>query len=161
MKRILFAIIALISVNQASFGQSCVGTQTLTSTPPPSGNGTYFSGTTVTFCYSATDYAQNVADWICGVVPTFGPGWDLSTLTPVSASPSCDLQGNWAWYPTCTGTASGLTFGPGFYYDSPAGSTSGTLDGIPGNNFGDNCQTLHGLLFLYSGASMYLSSKWH
>jgi len=141
MKRSLLIFVSLLFFNTTLFGQptGCIGSQTLTSTPPPSGNGTYFSGTTVTFCYSVTDYAQNVADWIAGVVPTFGPGWDLSTLTPVSASPSCDGQGVWGWYTSCTGTASGLSFGPGFYYDSPAGSVSGTLDGIPGNNFGDNC----------------------
>ncbi len=141
MKKILLVIVGLICFQFASWGQACIGSQTLTATPLPSGNGTYFSGTTVTFCYTAVNYAQNTADWICGVVPTFGPGWDLTTLTPVSAAASCDGQGNWAWYTNCTGTASGQSFGPGFYYDSPAGSVSGTLDGIPGNNFGDNCQT--------------------
>lgn len=142
MKKILLAVLVLFSLfSEKAIAQPCVGSETLTSSPPPSANGTYYPGTVVTFCYTVTDYAQSVADWFCGAVPTLGPGWDLNTLTPVSAPASCDGQGVWGWYTSCTGTASGLTFGPGFYYDSPAGSTSGTLDGIPGNNFGDNCQT--------------------
>lgn len=142
MKRTLLLVVSLLSFNTTLVGQlvSCIGSQSLTATPPPNAAGAYAPGTTVTFCYSVTDYAQSVADWIAGIHPTFGPGWDMTTLVPISASPSCDGQGNWAWYTSCTGTASGITYGPGFYYDSPAGSVSGTLDGIPGNNFGDNCQ---------------------
>ncbi|MBK8874747.1 MAG: gliding motility-associated C-terminal domain-containing protein [Bacteroidetes bacterium] len=134
----LFAVLFLLS--HASFSQlvPCIGTQSLTATPPPNAAGAYAPGTVVTYCYSVTDYAQSVADWIAGIHPTFGPGWDLTTLIPISASPSCDGQGNWAWYTSCTGTASGITYGPGFYYDTPAGGPG--LDGIPGNNFGDNCQ---------------------
>jgi hypothetical protein len=139
MKKTLLTLVVTLIFLNAVRGQACVGTESLTATPPPSANGTYYPGTVVTFCYTVTDYAQNGVDWLCGAVPTLGAGWDLSTLTPVSAPASCDGQGNWAWYTSCTSTASGNTFGPGFYYDSPAGSTSGTLDGIPGNNYGDNC----------------------
>src|SRR5688572_1077376 len=141
MKKALLTLVVTLIFLHSVRGQACVGSESLTATPPPSANGTYYPGTVVTFCYTVTDYAQNGVDWFCGAVPTLGPGWDLSTLQPISAPASCDGQGNWAWYTSCTGTASGLTFGPGFYYDSPAGSTSGTLDGIPGNNFGDNCPT--------------------
>ncbi len=141
MKRSLLTFLILLFINTTSFSQGagCIGSQTLTATPPPNPAGAYAPGTTVTYCYSVTNYAQNVADWIAGIHPTFGSGWDLTTLIPISSSPSCDGQGNWAWYTSCTGTASAITYGPGFYYDSPAGSPAGTLDGIPGNNFGDNC----------------------
>jgi gliding motility-associated-like protein len=97
-------------------------------------------GTTVTFCYTLTNYAQTNADWIAGFAITLGPGWDASSLAPLTPPNSCDGQGTWDWYSSCTGTASGITWGPGFYYDTPAGSPNFSLDGIPGNNFGDNCQ---------------------
>ena len=113
MIKSLRLLAALILLSQASFSQlvPCIGTQSLTATPPPNAAGAYAPGTTVTYCYSVTDYAQSVADWIAGIHPTFGPGWDLSTLIPISSSPSCDGQGNWAWYTSCTGTASGITYG--------------------------------------------------
>lgn len=136
--RALIALLFLVNVANAQL-ITCTGSQSLVANPAPNAAGAYAPGTTVTFCYTVTDYAQTVADWICGIHPTFGPGWDLTTLQPVSPSASCDGQGTWGWYTSCTGTASGQTFGPGFYYDSPAGSPNGNADGIPGNNFGDNC----------------------
>lgn len=140
MKKLVLLLFALLTLGQAN-AQTCIGSAVITPNPAPFDSaGHYLNGTVVTFCVSITDYAQTGVDWLCGVVPVLGPGWDLSTLAPVSAAPSCDGQGNWSWYPTCTSTNSGLTFGPGFFYDTPAGATSGTLDGIPGNNYGDNCQ---------------------
>jgi gliding motility-associated-like protein len=112
----------------------------MTANPVPAGNNTYVVGTTVTFCYTLTNYAQTNADWIAGFAITLGPGWDANSLTPLTPPTSCDGQGTWDWYTSCTGTASGITWGPGFYYDTPAGSPNFALDGIPGNNFGDNCQ---------------------
>jgi gliding motility-associated-like protein len=96
-------------------------------------------GTVVTFCYTVSNYAQNGADWLAGITPIIGPAWVPGSLQPVTAAPSCDGLGTWAWYPSCFGTASGVTSGPGFYYDTPSGSPGGVADGIPGNNFGDNC----------------------
>lgn len=143
MKKIILFIF-LAALMQQSIAQTgpCVGSASITANPPPdSTTGCYGGGVTVTFCVSITDYAQSGIDWICGVTPTLGPGWDLATLVPVSPSPSCDGQGVWAWFPSCTSLppGSGLTWGPGFYYDSPANSPTGTIDGIAGNNFGDNC----------------------
>ncbi|MFM7053971.1 MAG: gliding motility-associated C-terminal domain-containing protein [Bacteroidota bacterium] len=112
----------------------------MTASPAPAGNNTYVVGTTVTFCYTLTNYAQSGADWIAGFAITLGPGWDPTSLTPLTPPNSCDGQGTWDWYTSCTGTASGTTWGPGFYYDTPAGSPAFVADGIPGNNFGDNCQ---------------------
>ena len=115
----------------------CLSSSTLTATPPPTG-GYYDPGTAVTFCYTVDEYVQQNANWFHGIVPDFGAGWDLSTLTTV-APPSCDLTGVWGWYPSVTSTATGLTVGPGFFYDSPGGATPPLLDGNPGNNYGDNC----------------------
>lgn len=142
MKR-LYAFIVILLLNvQTVFSQSgpCIGSQSLTASPAPTANGTYFSNTVVTFCYTVSNYSQTSAEWLCGVVPSFGPGWDLSTLQPVSAPPSCDGLGYWGWFPSCNSTASGSNWGPGFFYDTPSGSPGGAIDSIPGNNFGDNCQ---------------------
>ncbi|MCB9233423.1 MAG: gliding motility-associated C-terminal domain-containing protein [Bacteroidia bacterium] len=109
----------------------CVVAQSMTANPPPVG-GVYGPGVTVNFCFTVTDYTQQSANWFHGLVPTFGAGWDLSTLSVVPAA-SCDQSGNWAWYTSCTSTATSLVVGPGFFYDRTP------LDGIPGNNYGDNC----------------------
>lgn len=142
MKKILTILLTLLLISAAGTlrAQPCIGSQSITATPAPNPGNVYFPGTVVTFCYTVSNYSQTGADWLAGIVPTLGPAWDASTIQPVSAAASCDGQGVWGWYGSCTGTASGTTWGPGFYYDSPAGSTSGTLDGIPGNNYGDNCQ---------------------
>jgi gliding motility-associated-like protein len=126
--------------NNVSAQAPCIGSQSMTASPVPAGNNTYVVGTTVTFCYTLTNYAQSGADWIAGFAITLGPGWDPASLTPLTPPSSCDGQGAWDWYTSCTGTASGSTWGPGFYYDTPAGSPNFSVDGIPGNNFGDNCQ---------------------
>jgi hypothetical protein len=158
MKRILTLILFFCFTTIYTFSQTgpCIGSSTVTISPPPdSTTGCYSAGTTVTVCVTINDYAQSGVDWLCGVVPVLGPGWDSTTLAPVSTSPSCDGQGNWAWYTTCTSTNSGITFGAGFFYDSPAGSPLGTLDGIPGNNYGDNCQ-VYSWVFCFQVTSVSL-----
>ncbi|MFN5324533.1 MAG: gliding motility-associated C-terminal domain-containing protein [Bacteroidota bacterium] len=134
-------IVVSILISVSGYAQSpCVGSQSMTASPAPAGNNTYVVGTTVTFCYTLSNYAQTNADWIAGFAITLGPGWDPNSLAPLTPPTSCDGQGTWDWYTSCTGTASGITWGPGFYYDTPAGSPNFSADGIPGNNFGDNCQ---------------------
>jgi gliding motility-associated-like protein len=137
--RSLLLLIAL-SLPLKIFSQNCIGSSSITITPSPGASGCYPAGTTVTVCVSITNYSQGGINWIHGIVVSLGPGWDPSTLAPVSASPSCDGQGVWGWFTSCTSTNTGQTFGPGFYYDTPLGSTTGVIDGIPGNNYGDNCQ---------------------
>lgn len=115
----------------------CVIQSNLTATPPPV-NGSYPAGQLVNFCYTISDYNQTSANWLHGIVPTFGPGWDMSTFTPVSAT-NCSGAGTWNWYNTnITSSATGNVSGPGFYYESNLGNPSGLTDGNPGNNFGDN-----------------------
>lgn len=136
----LLLVIVLFAASHGSYAQNCIGSSAITITPSPNPQtGCYPVNTTVTVCVSITNYSQGGVNWIHGIVVSLGPGWNASTLAPVSASPSCDGQGVWGWYTSCTSTNTGQTFGPGFYYDTPAGSTTGVIDGIPGNNFGDNC----------------------
>lgn len=115
----------------------CVIQSSLDATPPPV-NGTYPAGQLVTFCYTISDYNQTSANWLHGVIPTFGPGWDMSTFTP-SPVTDCSGSGSWNWYSgNITSTATGAVSGPGFYYESALGNALAVVDGNPGNNFGDN-----------------------
>lgn len=115
----------------------CVIQSSLTATPPPV-NGSYAAGQTVQFCYTITDFNQTSANWLHGIVPTFGPGWNLSTLVPTPPA-NCSGSGSWGWYSTnVTSSATGNVNGPGFYYESPWGNPFNINDGNPGNNFGDN-----------------------
>lgn len=103
------------------------------SSPPPQ-NGTYASGQTVNFCFTVERWnTTGTIEWLHAVTFDIGPGWDLSSLVP-TPPPSCDGNGRWDWYDSWTSSQTGLTFGPGFAYDSGSG---GPFDGNPGNNWGD------------------------
>ena len=122
----------------------CVLAANLDATPPPV-NGQYQPNTQVTFCYSLTSYQQTSANWLHGIIPTFGPGWDVSTFTPLTTTTvggananTCGGNGTWSWYNTnVTSSATGGVTGPGFYFETAAGNAIGAVDGNPGNNFGD------------------------
>lgn len=117
--------------------QGCVIQSALNVNPPPQ-NGIYLAGQTVNFCLNITGFNPTSANWLHAVIPTFGPGWDTSTI---SSSPpqSCSGNGTWGWYnQQITSSASGFTTGPGFFYETSAGNSSGVVDNNPGNNFGDN-----------------------
>ncbi len=117
--------------------QGCVIQSSFTAVPPPT-NGTYTAGQTVTFCYTVTNYNQTSINWLHGIVPSFGAGWDMSTLV-TNPPVSCSGQGTWSWYNTnVTSTSTGNVTGPGFYFESALGNVGGVTDGNPGNNFGDN-----------------------
>ena len=72
-------VLLFVLTNLISFSQPCLISDVLKVMP-------------VKFCYTIT-YWENVNyNYLLGVVPTFGPGWDVSTLTPVRT--------------TCNGTCS-------------------------------------------------------
>ena len=119
-----------LSVNNNNDCNKCNQLSSLTVSPLPV-NGTYLPNTTVNFCYTVSKYNQVSANWFHGMIPTFGCGWDLATMTR-TPSTSCSTNGSWLWFNSCTSSASGVTTGPGFYYDYTASP------GAPGNNFGDN-----------------------
>lgn len=111
----------------------CILGDALTVNPQPV-NGTYQPGQVITFCYQITEFSQENTNWLHGVVPVFGAGWDLSTLA-VLPPPTCDNGlGGWFWInnvPTPDGPQSGFWF-DGDLFNPP--------DGDPTNNYGDNCQ---------------------
>lgn len=130
--RQLALIAALSAATGGAVAQSCLGTYTFTASPLPV-NGQYQCGQTVTFCINITNWTTTNANWIHGVVPVLGPGWDASTLTPTVTSPTQGgSAGTWGWFPVCSGTAGTAIgpVGPGFFFDL-------NNDGNPGNNFGD------------------------
>ncbi|MEO8591261.1 MAG: gliding motility-associated C-terminal domain-containing protein [Flavobacteriales bacterium] len=112
--------------------QPCLVNFTFTAAPPPVG-GVYQSGQAVTFCVTISNWNTTNANWLHGVVPQFGSGWDQSTM--VTAPPPATQGGSggtWGWFPIDNGTAGTAVgpVGPGWFFDLDN-------DGTPGNNFGD------------------------
>lgn len=112
---------------------ACLNSYTFTASPLPV-NGTYECGQTVNFCFTVTNWTQQNSNWFHGLSIALGPGWDASTLTPVSAPPPCQGTGSWDWYASVTGTGNNNIGpqGPGWFFNTGA-------PGNPGNNYGDNC----------------------
>jgi gliding motility-associated-like protein len=111
----------------------CLNASTFTASPLPV-NGMYNPGQVVSFCYHISQYTQVNTNWLHGIQLNFGSGWNIGSLT-TSPPASCAGNGTWAYYPGgCTGSATGVHYGPGFYFNYTA-----PADGNPGNNFGDNC----------------------
>lgn len=114
----------------------CITNASLSVTPPPI-NGNYQNGTQVTFCFTIDGYNQQTTNWLSAVVPTFGPGWDMTTLTPGAPPAAIGGAGTWIWTNNVTSTATGLTVPDwGWYFDLDN-------DGNPGNNFGDSQYNNH------------------
>ena len=125
----------------------CIVEDILVTSPPPmsdpftGGNPTYFPGQVIEFCYTIENYdgglAENNNNWMHGVVPLFGPGWDQTTLIPVGQpEPVNDLDGEWIWTDNVVGENSGnLVVNPGWWFDAASGG--GALNGNPGDNYGD------------------------
>ena len=111
---------------------NCLVGSTMTVNPLPV-NGMYTAGQTVNFCFHVSNYTTINTNWLHGVQLTFGAGWNLASLTTTSP-PACQGYGYWAYYPGgCTSTATGVHFGPGFYFEDVTGANN------PADNFGDYC----------------------
>ena len=126
---------------------TCGQRQGILQASPAPVNGSYEAGQTVQFCYEVTNWDPgNSLEWLHSIQVAFAPGWDLSTLAPSPPSACSAPAGQWAWYDSWESCMSGAVFGPGFAYDSSLGLLcpgGNTLDGNPGNNFGDGpCGTL-------------------
>jgi len=132
--RTILILVAVFGSMAQVLAQPCATGFQLSTSPLPQ-NGTYNCGQTVTFCLTVTGWNSTNANWFHGVSATFGPGWNLSTLTPGPPPPTCGGSGGtWGWYNAVQGTA-GTNIGqqgPGFFFDL-------NNDGVPGNNFGDFC----------------------
>lgn len=118
-----------------SIDEICIFGQSLTAIPSPV-LGTYGPNQAVTFCLTVDGYNANAVDWLHGIVPEFGSGWDVSTITGTISPPTCESgNGYWAWYNTMingTGDNSPGPVGPGFFFEKTPGENN------PANNFGDS-----------------------
>jgi hypothetical protein len=127
----LFVVILFVFITYFSYSQ-CNGTQSFTLTPPPS-SGTYLPGQTVTMCYTMNGYTQAGTNWIEGFDLTLGAGW--ASVTPQTSPANCGgaaTGGQWVWKTSVTSTTTPIvTVGPGYFFDL-------TVDGNPGNDFGDS-----------------------
>jgi len=105
---------------------NCLTTASITAIPAPV-NGTYQAGQTVQICFTVDGFTQVAQNWLHGIEYTFGPGWDLATLTSIPSAecpydptpgPGNLGSGTWAWYNSVTSGATGITHGPGFFFDN-------------------------------------------
>lgn len=126
---LLFLLLPMLS-----FGQ-CVLDDNVTAAPLPAG-GTYQPGQTITFTYTINAYQGLSVNWLHGIVPTLGPGWNAATLIAAGLPTNATGTGIWLWSTNVTSSATGnIVAGPGWFYDTPSGGPA--LDGDPGNNWGD------------------------
>jgi gliding motility-associated-like protein len=75
------------------------------------------------------------SNWLEGFGLTLGSGWVTINPTLPPNDAEGDASGTWIWVNTVTSDATGLTAGPGYFFEGPTGPT----DGNPGNDWGDYC----------------------
>jgi hypothetical protein len=130
----LMAGLVLLLPTRAALAQSCLTAFTFEADPPPV-SGQYGAGQSVTFCFTILEWNQVNVNWLHGVVPSFGAGWDTTSLVPGTLPGDCaGVGGVWLFAGTVEGTSptSVGPVGPGFFFDLDN-------DGDAGNNLGDDC----------------------
>lgn len=102
---------------------------------PVSIDNTYPPGATVELCVTMDGWNGNTegSNWLEGFGLTLGPGWQL--VMPINAPISVGAAGEWIWSESVTSVQTGMTAGPGFFFEGPNGIT----DSDPGNDWGDFC----------------------
>ena len=117
----------------------CAGQQSFTLNPQPTNN-TYSPGTVVTVCYTMAGWNGTGigSNWLEGFDINLGPGW--TNLTPLGPPANCNGGGGqWLWMNTVTSSSTGITVGPGWFFEVGQG---GPVNGNPGDDWGDfgtNC----------------------
>jgi gliding motility-associated-like protein len=115
----------------------CSGDITYTVDIPPGPDNTYPPNTVVTLCVTMTNWDGNAqgSNWFEGFGLTLGTGW--INVNPIQSpnDAESDASGTWIWMNSVTSDATGLTAGPGYFFEGPSGPT----DGNPGNDWGDYC----------------------
>jgi gliding motility-associated-like protein len=114
----------------------CLLSSSMTVNPLPT-NGTYQGGQTVTFCFTISQWDQQNTNWLHAVVPNFGSGWNMATLTNLTGAATCDGgPGVWQWFNNVN-CPNGNGIQTGFFFDGDM--VQGGPNGDPTDNFGDNC----------------------
>lgn len=133
--------IFFILFSHSVFSQ-CTGVQSYTLNPPPPAGG-YLPGTTVTVCYTMTGWnGTNISsNWLEGFDINLGPGW--TNLTPMAPPQNCaqSAGGNWIWLNSSTSVSTGITVGPGWFFNSQQGCSpcNNNLAGDDWGDYGTNC----------------------
>ena len=102
---------------------------------PPSADGTYPPGTTVTLCCEMDGWNDVGVNWFEGFGLNLGVGWTIvnPTIYPNDCNSFAGTTDQWLWVNTVTSSVTGNSAGPGFFFEGPAGP----IDGDPGNDYGD------------------------
>jgi gliding motility-associated-like protein len=144
MKKIYYIFLFILITFGLYAQDDCIIDAGLEVTPAPqpdpfiSGFTTFPASTTVQFCYTVDEYnTPGTQNWMHGIVPLFGPGWDLSTLEPIGQPESqFDEDGEWIWTGNITtGITGEFISEPGWWFDAASGG--GSLNGDPTDNWGD------------------------
>lgn len=135
MVRLFFTL--LLSLSFLIPYSQCAGDITYTLSTPPNPDNTYPPGANVQLCVTMTGWNGNSqgSNWFEGVGLDLGVGWDLVNPVSPPADAESDASGTWIWVESVTSDATGLTVGPGYFFEGPTGPT----DGNPGNDWGDFC----------------------
>lgn len=130
-KFLIFLIVFCQSFNILS---QCAGDISFTLSPQSPDN-TYAPSSTVQLCVTMDGWNGNTqgSNWLEGFGLNLGPGW--LSATPVTDPQSAGANGTWLWMTSVTSASTGLTAGPGYFFEGPTGPT----DGDPGNDWGDFC----------------------
>jgi len=125
----LLSILLSIAVSGSS---QCSGAPSFTLSPAPV-NGSYEPGTIVSLCYTMDGWNGTAfgSNWLEGFGISLGPGW--VSYTPLQEPVNCSNNGSWLWLESVSSASSGLTAGPGYFYEGP----QGPVDGNSGNDWGD------------------------
>ena len=126
MKRLLLIVGLLLTTFVLSAQNDCMGTENFNVNPAPT-NGGYAPGTTVNYCVTYNNWNTGIGtNWLEGFDITIGPGWDASSITPITYPANnggAATGGQWIWIPgTFNGNpasagGAGNQFGPGFFFD--------------------------------------------
>ena len=135
MKKI-YSLLVGILLTLSVFSQ-CAGPIGFELSIPPDENNNYPPNTEVELCvwmngWVGNDFNQN---WFEGFGLELGEGWASVTPTVAPNDSESDGSGTWLWVESVTSESTGLTVGPGYFFEGP----SGTTDGNPGNDWGDLC----------------------
>ncbi|MEL7161028.1 MAG: hypothetical protein AAFN92_09730, partial [Bacteroidota bacterium] len=108
---------------------------------PRNETGSYSCGSTVEICFTLFEFDgdnSGTLEWLHSIIPSFGTGWDVTSITPTRVPASCNREGTWRWYPNgWTGCGSGEVYERGFAYESDEGFRAACGLNTPGNNWGD------------------------
>ncbi len=135
----------VMTLRQYNNCNECVRNATVEMDPAP-WFGRYGTSETVKMCVTVDRWDYIGSADIHGIVPHFGPEWDVATLTPLNAPlpQSTTNTTAWQWF-TNIPTPDGISSGFFFDYD---------LDGNPSNNVGDDGNILSSWTGCWSIATM-------